>query len=225
MSVLLKNESSALKKNAAFLRFGKRQAVRFDDCVGRHFGPDSSGRKELRGVLQQPQINVVRRTSEDFQITELSKGRIGPFLLRVHGVDSLIKVNISENWSAFRWAEMVRGSSSPLAKWREEIRAFASLAKGWDSYNAGPPSKVAIDIALEIIDVVENLGVSPDYVIPTSDESILFKHAHGDSSYLWEIESDGEIGLMIESADGTSTFHGVNRSQILIFLDEREENV
>jgi hypothetical protein len=114
---------------------------------------------------------------------------------------------------------------APLAKWRKQIMALSSMEEDWDSYGAGAPSALSIEIALEILDILEAAGTEPEYILPTSDESILFKYQLGDINYLWEIESDGEIGLMIEMEGENPTFHGLDRSQILNFFDESESNV
>lgn len=225
MSVLVENDPLMVTRNRRFRSYSNRHKVDFTAGVAGKSFVDRSRLSDLNLGSRLTQAAPTMSWPEDSLITALHHCTNRALKLRLKEISSAFNVSVSwDNLSSY-WKAIALASEQPLAKWREETRAFSSLPKGWDSYNAGPPSQVAIDIALSIIDALEESGTSPDYIIPTSDDSILFKHAFGDFSYLWEIESDGEIGLMIESAEGNSTFHSVNPSQVLNFLDDCEVNV
>jgi len=117
--------------------------------------------------------------------------------------------------------DILQTDEHPLAKWREEIRAFSSLAKGWDSYNAEPPSEMAIQSALSVLDHLGSIGVHPDWIIPTSDDSILLQFSHDDLTYQWELESDGDVGVMIKPQEGEPEYLDLTADQIADFFAER----
>ena len=105
----------------------------------------------------------------------------------------------------------------------EEIR---ELAKGWDSYDAEPPSKLACDLAAMVLNSLKQHFLPVEFITATSDASILLKHQAGTASVplkidfnaatidlsillkpqagtasvTWEIDDDGEIGVMVERA-------------------------
>ncbi|MCX6876027.1 MAG: hypothetical protein NTW21_19800 [Verrucomicrobia bacterium] len=107
-----------------------------------------------------------------------------------------------------------------LAKARADIRAFKYLPKGWDSYDSEAPSQTAIESALSVIDHMEFLGVEPNWCIPTSDDSILLEFEWSNITYKWELESDGDIGVMIRPSEGEPEYLDLQAKQIAEFFTD-----
>jgi len=80
---------------------------------------------------------------------------------------------------------------------RDQIRCFGDLPGGWDSYRAGPMSSVAIENALVAVNRLQEFGIKPSRVAPTSDGSILIRYLREETKFEWEFYSDGE-NLRIE---------------------------
>jgi hypothetical protein len=80
----------------------------------------------------------------------------------------------------------------------EKVRRFEYLKPNWDSYGAVPPSAVAIKNTLSFLEVLEVLQLTPDWVEPTSDDSIMLKVKVGDILQEWDFYSDGDVAVLYE---------------------------
>ena len=129
--------------------------------------------------------------------------------------DRSMVVNV-ENWQEARPQLTAR-----FAGIRAEIKAMSRLPRGWDSYDAEAPSETATSIALRVLENLENLGLLPEWYVPTSDGSILLQFQCQQVTYKWEIESDGDIGVMVKSADNGPEYLDLQANQITRFFDER----
>jgi hypothetical protein len=106
-------------------------------------------------------------------------------------------------------------------KIKNEILAMSCLSKGWDSYDAEAPSETAINLAMQIVGHLEFMGIVPDWCVPTSDGSILLQFQCQRVAYKWEIESDGDIGVMVKSPDGAPEYLDLPAIGIARFYAER----
>ncbi len=88
----------------------------------------------------------------------------------------------------------------------EKLAEIRSLSKGWDSYDAEPPSEIACELAETLLGSLEQHALPVAFITPTSDSSILVKHAGHDSAVTWEIDPDGEIGVMVECPGAAPRF-------------------
>ncbi|MCC5841554.1 MAG: hypothetical protein JJT96_15675 [Opitutales bacterium] len=113
-------------------------------------------------------------------------------------------------------------SSEPqFDRWRDQIRSFANLPRDWDSYGAEAPSEISVVAALKILDNLELLGVEPEWITPTSDASLLMQFCVAETLFKWELEADGDIGVMIRPPEGKTEFVDVDLSAIDSFFDQR----
>jgi len=71
-------------------------------------------------------------------------------------------------------------------KFIKKINKFAELKKGWDSYDARPPSKLAVEKAIEFLKLLPN---EPRKISPSVVGGIAFRF---DMDYV-EIENDGRV--------------------------------
>jgi hypothetical protein len=85
--------------------------------------------------------------------------------------------------------------SSPLT---DKVCEFRNLEKGWDSYEALPPSETAIQNTLTFLGILENLSLAPDWVEPTSDDSIMLEVKVGEVLQEWDFYSDGIVAVLYE---------------------------
>jgi hypothetical protein len=88
--------------------------------------------------------------------------------------------------------ESAAGFSTEFAKFRRQIYSFQFLALGWDTYKARPLTSTAVNNALNLLDRLEEARISPDLVLPTSDDSIYFRFTKGLEVFEYELFSDGE---------------------------------
>lgn len=103
---------------------------------------------------------------------------------------------------------------------RKKISEYRSLSPGWDTYDADPPSSEAVDSACAVVDQLEQLGILPDWVIPTSDSSILMSVKYRGTRLKWEFDSDGDIAVMLQLAFTPPTYHDIELDQVDVFLNE-----
>jgi len=101
---------------------------------------------------------------------------------------------------------------NPYDLLRDEIRGFADLPVGWDSYGAHPPSAAAIQRALDFLGVIEEFDFQPEWVVPTSDESILLRFPTDDGVQEWEFHSTGQVSAMIQDEAGDKVYVDVPNS-------------
>ena len=81
---------------------------------------------------------------------------------------------------------------------KRKVSGFRNLEKGWDSYGASPPSETAIQNTLTFLDILENLSLAPDWVEPTSDDSIMLEVKVGEVLQEWDFYSDGIVAVLYE---------------------------
>lgn len=120
-----------------------------------------------------------------------------------------------------KWLENNPRTTTAITKIKNEIMAMSKLPKGWDSYDAEAPSETATNISMRIIENLEILEIVPDWCVPTSDGSILLQFQCQRVTYKWEVESDGDIGVMVKSPDEAPEYLDLQANQIKPFFDER----
>ena len=81
---------------------------------------------------------------------------------------------------------------------KHKVLGFRNLQKGWDSYEALPPSETAIQNTLTFLGILENLSLAPDWVEPTSDDSIMLEVKVGKVLQEWDFYSDGIVAVLYE---------------------------
>jgi len=103
---------------------------------------------------------------------------------------------------------------------REKIHDLAELPEGWDSYDAVAPPTEAISAALAVVDELERLDIVPEWVVPTGDSSILMSAKNRGTLLKWEIDSDGDIAVMLKLKFSPATYHDLELSEIGKFLEQ-----
>lgn len=103
---------------------------------------------------------------------------------------------------------------------REKISEYLSLSPGWDSYDADPPSQTAVNSACAVVDCLEQFGVLPEWVVPTSDSSVLMSAKVRGTELKWEFDSDGDIAVMLKPKFSPATYHDLELIEIGPFLEE-----
>ena len=136
-------------------------------------------------------INAIKQPTK-FYAGLMSSGISGAPIVDVVG--KVIGIfNCASPSSDFRWI-----AASPTSLLKKKVEGFASLKTGWDSYNASPPSKTAIKNTLTLLGVLEMLELSPEWVEPTSDDSIMLEVKVGEIIQEWDFYSDGEVAVLYE---------------------------
>lgn len=99
----------------------------------------------------------------------------------------------------------------------ERVRDLAGLPDGWDSYGASAPGPEVIEIGCEVVRTVNadsKLKPLCRFITATGQSGIALRYQFGDRALTWEIDYDGEIGLMLQRADRPSVFWGVERARL-----------
>ena len=109
-------------------------------------------------------------------------------------------------------------SSRDFELLREKIRGFDELPVGWDSYDGTAPPDKAIDAALAVVNELEHAEILPEWVVPTSDSSILMSAKKCGTLLKWEIDSDGDVAVMLKPKFSPATYHDLEPSEIGMFL-------
>jgi hypothetical protein len=139
-------------------------------------------------------------------------------------LDSPVTNTVCWDGGGVRWTELfARNTETLLARiqrleLRSKLKKLGSLKKGWDSYDAEPPSALACALANKVLDALMENGISAERLIPTSDGSLLLKHRVGTGLATWEIDNDGEIGVMIEVDGFDPSFHSPSKASIQEFV-------
>lgn len=102
----------------------------------------------------------------------------------------------------------------------KRIRGFVDLDSGWDSYDSEAPSAAAVKAALQLVAALRPLEILPDWVVPTSDSSILLQFHHNGTRYKWEFDSDGDIGVMFQPLFDQPQFSDLAAGDISSFVIE-----
>ena len=51
----------------------------------------------------------------------------------------------------------------------ERLKSLRELPEDWDSYGAGPPSKIVCDRVEEILRILQSIGWDPPSIVPCRD--------------------------------------------------------
>lgn len=89
---------------------------------------------------------------------------------------------------------------------RKKVKGFADLEKGWDTYDADPPSSDAIQNELNFLDILEGCDVYLDSADATSMDSILIHCWKPHVDFEWDFFSDGEVGLLKTDEYGPAVY-------------------
>jgi len=116
---------------------------------------------------------------------------------------------------------VTHAASDPFELLRERIRGFARLPVGWDSYDAEPPSSRAVEAALALVAELECRTILPEWVVPTSDASILLQFHHRGTGFKWEFDADGDIAVMVKGLFDQPEFFDLQPEDVSDFLAER----
>lgn len=109
-------------------------------------------------------------------------------------------------------------SNNDYQKLKSKIQRFRELRQGWDSYDAVAPSSLAISLALKLVEELERVDILPEWVTPTSDSSILLSAKKAGTLLKWEIDSDGDIAVMLQPRFSPATYHDLAPGEIGSFL-------
>lgn len=104
---------------------------------------------------------------------------------------------------------------------RKKLRKFRSLPNGWDSYSAVAPSDVAVDAALVLVRNLERNRILPEYVIPTSESTILVRYRCNDVWYDWEFHPDGDVAVMRKPLFDKETYHDFRSDEVSAFFSHQ----
>lgn len=120
-----------------------------------------------------------------------------------------------------RSEQKVRHSNPKFEILRERIRSFEHLSTGWDSYDAEPITKNAVHAALALVALLEKTNILPEWVVPTSDASVLMQISHEQCVYKWQFESDGDIAVMVKRLFEQPEYIDLEPHSLQHFLAER----
>jgi hypothetical protein len=87
-------------------------------------------------------------------------------------------------------ASFTRG---PWDKFETRLDSFTILEKGWDSYNAEPPSAKVIQVAREFLEFLRSRFKPPTKVSPSVVGGVAFTFRHNERSVYVEFRNTGNV--------------------------------
>lgn len=131
--------------------------------------------------------------------------------IAIYRVDQNDEVIISETYASvlpslerIDWSEFWR-SKARFTEARQRLNETASLARGWDTYDAESPNIVARTRAAKILDVLETASLPPTRLTPTVEGGIAVSFLAGANRAVIEIYNSGEIAAATYSDEGEPT--------------------
>lgn len=92
-------------------------------------------------------------------------------------------------------------------KFENDINTYQFLAKDWDGHGSGPITPETTCAAQKILLRLRGLNASPEWVIPTTDETIMLQFGLTDQRTVkLEVQDDETIGLAIWKGDAAPCF-------------------
>lgn len=104
--------------------------------------------------------------------------------------------------------------STIFEKFRQQIGTFQFLPIGWDTYKAKPLTVTAVENARKLVDRLEEAGIVPDLVLPTSDNSIFVRFSKGNYIFEYELFSDGENAKVRIDGSGHHEYFDVSTEEL-----------
>lgn len=98
--------------------------------------------------------------------------------------------------------------------WLLKLSAMISLQKGWDGYDADPPSSLAIAKAQEFLHDMERLGCRPTRVAPSVIGGIGVTRESGDHRAYVEFHNNGQIVALFRDRFGNPKTHGLDGNRV-----------
>jgi len=105
------------------------------------------------------------------------------------------------------WLKLPKKGALTWPRLEKRVLDFTRLKKGWDSYDAEPPSPMAARNTLAFLDLLKTLSLQPDWVEPTSDDSIMLEVKVGGFLQEWDFYSDGDVAVLYELENGRNECH------------------
>jgi serine/threonine protein kinase len=157
---------------------------------------NAKGRRSSAIGTYSGEVKSFRASAEALVHRDIKPANL--LLRRSAGSGSLVKAGID--------LEARPSQLEHYEKFRREVQSFFNLSKGWDSYEAEPPSQTAVKNAADFIDVVERQAFKIDWVAPTTDDSVMVTLQTPAGTQEWDFYSDGDIAVTILEASGKKRF-------------------
>lgn len=101
-----------------------------------------------------------------------------------------------------------------------KIDGLADLSVDWDENGGEAVEPGAINFAKEVASFAREVGAMPNWVLPTSDGTILLQISLADGRTLkWEVGGKGEMGVAEIAPDGSKRFHDADVRSFSQFFD------
>lgn len=149
----------------------------------------------LRGIAEHSEVKLFIRGAG--QATHLAES-IG--LLVDEDAEDMVRI-LEE--------EYARADSDRLERFSKEVKTVSRLASllrlvanlteldqlkpGWNTYDAKPPSSLAMTTSLRMLRTLSSLDCLPDKVLPLADGGVAFVYKHGPLYANFECFNDGDV--------------------------------
>jgi hypothetical protein len=100
-----------------------------------------------------------------------------------------------------------------------EIEHFASRPANWNTYGARSISMPCKVVALELVALLEARGVIASGVGMTGDSDIILDCRINAYGTKWQIDSDGDVSVMVRRLDGALSYHDTAFSHVADFVE------
>ncbi len=89
-------------------------------------------------------------------------------------------------------------ASESAVSFCQKIKEMSKLEIGWNGYKAEPPNKVAIELALLAVEILDGLAFLPNFVSPSSENGIGFTFENSGRFGYAEFFNNGEICMLTD---------------------------
>lgn len=164
--------------------------------ASRTFGVEKRYESAVRTVNSRRESLVIREANAGNVVPKFKVIVVRKYEMRLNSANRPGESGKKGHWdgSGVRWNVILE----QFTRYAPLLEKFRKLRKGWDSYDAEPLPEICCDTAERILKLTVAESLPIEFITPTSDSSILIKHKISGGAMTWEIDDDGEIGVMIE---------------------------
>ncbi len=149
----------------------------------------------LRGIAEHSEVKLFIRGAGN--ATRLAES-IG--ILADEDAEEMVRI-IEEEYERADSMRLERfsGEVKTVSRLASFLRLVANLTEldqlkpGWNTYDAEPPSFLAMTTALRMLKILSSVDCLPDRVLPLADGGVAFVYNHGPLYANFECFNDGEI--------------------------------
>jgi hypothetical protein len=141
-------------------------------------------------------------------------GTVQPSLIGIGGTGG--PVNAADTGGLYKLllaSDEVASEEPSQQKWLEKFQSFQSLKKGWDRYDALPPSERALATAESFLEALMVFEAQPSRVAPSVVGGVGVTLRRGSRKAYFEFYNDGNACALFSDGEGEPVTHDFRTSR------------